>query len=135
MWQPFPFWDYDMQIFVLEIIERWFIHENGKQREMKKKHVTSWTDKEDMFGELMKFIEIHHLSLDEDLVFATRTLAISEGMAESDKLFRTATLFNRFSKFAAESNSKKMYQQATAIRTTWLEIFSIESKLRGSVFE
>jgi hypothetical protein len=123
-----------MQVYMLEIIERWLIHENGKQHEQKKRNVTIWTHKDDLFPELMKHLEVKKTMLDEDLLFAANSIALSEGMNDWDKLVRVAALFNRFSKFAAELNAKKLYNAGTA-RTTWLEISSIEAKLRGSVFE
>lgn len=124
-----------MQVFVLEIIERWLIHENGKQHELKKRNVSLWTDKDDLFLELMKQLEAKETLVDEDLLFAARSIALSEGISNWDKLFRVAALFNRFSKFAAELNAKKLYNAGNTARTTWLEISSIESKLRGSAFE
>jgi polysaccharide pyruvyl transferase WcaK-like protein len=123
-----------MQVFVLEIFEHWLVHENGKQREQKRRHVTLWTHRDDLLAELMKFLENKHSVLDDDLLFAARSITQSEGMTDWDKLVRVAALFNRFSKFATESNIKKQNYVAST-RTTWLEISSIEAKLRGSVFE
>lgn len=123
-----------MQVYILEIVERWLIHENSKQMEQRRRNTTVWSHKDDLFQELMKFLETKETMLDEDLLFAARSIALSDGMADWDKLVRIAALFNRFSKVAAELNAKKPYNTGTA-RTTWLEISSIETKLRGSVFE
>ena len=117
---------------MLEIMEYWFVHENGKQQVRKKRNITTWTDKDDLFAELMKWVEAKEHNLDDDLVFAARTISQSDGMSNWDKLVRVAALINRFSKFAAENNVKKPHNSA---RTTWAEIYSMESKLRGSVFE
>lgn len=128
-------WNYDMQVYILEILEHWFIHENGKQQVRKKRNVTTWADKDDLFSELMKWIDTKENNLDEGLVFASRSIAASEGMANWDKLVRIAAILNRFSKFAAELNSKQEPRGLHGPRTTWVEISSIETKLRGSAFE
>ncbi len=124
-----------MQVFILEILEHWFVIENGKQHVRKKRNVTTWTDKDDALTELMKWIDVKQLNLDEDLVFAAKSINLSEGVTNWDKLVRIAALLNRFSKFAAELNAKKEHGGMYGQRTTWAEVSSIESKLRGSVFE
>lgn len=124
-----------MQVYILEILEHWFTHENGKQQVRKKRNVTSWTDKDDLFTELMKWIDTKEQNLDEGLVFASRSIALSDGITNWDKLVRVAALLNRFSKYAAELNSKLEPRGPYSPRTTWAEISSIETKLRGSAFE
>lgn len=124
-----------MQVYILEIFEHWFTHENGKQQIRKRRNVTTWTDRDDLFPELMRWIDTKEDKLDEDLVFACRSISTSEGMTNWDKLVRIAAIINRFSKFAAELNSKQPFMTSNGSRTTWAEISSIETKLRGSAFE
>lgn len=121
-----------MQIHILEIIEYWYVHENGKQELRKQKSATAWVEKDQLFSACMEWIENKKNLLDEDLVFAANSIAQSEGISDWDKLVRIAALFNRFSKFAVENNIKRKYTQP---KSTWIEISSMETKLRGSAFE
>lgn len=123
-----------MYVVVLDIVEHWFVHENGEQIEQKRRHVSTWTDKEDALNGLLKWIENKSSALDTQIVYLANTIALCNDTPLEDKIVHIMKLFNRFSKVAAELNLKMKYKPHGE-ESTWAEISMFETKLRGSVFE
>lgn len=101
-------------------------------RTSKKKIVSSWSDKEDLLNAFVEWFTDKSDELDHSLVEITKLILSNENASNWDKIVGIGKLFNNFSKYAAKQSLKT---NRWSPKLHWAEISSIETKLRGNVFE
>lgn len=119
-----------MQIFVLEILEHWFLYDNSKVKIGKKQHISAWADEDDAMHHLKHWINNKSNNLETDLLLILNLIIDSNTLTSRQKFSEISKLSLRFAKFFGLSKKRNILTPST-----WVKVNLFECKLRGSAFE